>query len=67
MEVLTHEVVVPGALTGNHEEAEEPVRQQHLNLLVEARQVTLGVVTLIRVLSAPLEPTGRQLIGREGA
>ena len=65
--LLTHEVVIPGSLSRDHEEAEEPVGQQHLHLLVEAGQVALGVVTLVCVLSAPLEPAGSQLVGAERA
>lgn len=31
---LTHEIVVPRTLTGNHEKAEETIGQQHLHLFV---------------------------------
>ena len=54
-------------LSGNHEEAQEPVREEHLDLLVVAGQVALGVVALVGVGSAPLEPAGGQLVGRQGA
>lgn len=49
MRTLTHEVVIPAALRGHHEVAEEPVGQQHLHLLVVAGQVALGVVALVRI------------------
>lgn len=52
---LTHEVVVPGALYGNHEVAKEAIAEQHLNSLVMRRQVAFRIVTFVRVLSAPLE------------
>ena len=67
MKLLTHEVVVPRPLSRDHEEAEESVRQQHLHLLVEAGQVALGVVTLVCVLSSPLEPARRQFVGGQRA
>ena len=54
-------------LGGHHEEAEEPVGEQHLHFLVVAGQVALRVVALVRVGAAPLEARGRQLVGREGA
>ena len=64
---LTHEVVVPGDLARNHEEAQEAVREQHLDPLIVGRQVALGVVALVRVLSAPLVSAGRQLVGGQRA
>lgn len=64
---LTHEVVVPGHLPGHHEEAQEAVREQHLHSLIVGRQVAFGVVAFVRVLSAPLVATGRQLVGCERA
>ena len=42
-------------LCGDHEEAEEPVGEQHLHLLVVGGQVALRVVRLVRVGAAPLE------------
>ena len=42
-------------LCGDHEEAEEPVGEQHLHLLVVRGQVALRVVRLVRVGAAPLE------------
>jgi len=36
-----HEVVVPGALGGHHEEAEKAVAEQHLHPLVVGGQVAL--------------------------
>lgn len=65
--LLTHEVVVPGNLSRHHEEAQEAVRQKHLNPLIVGGQVALGVVALVCVLSAPLVPTGSQLVGRQSA
>ena len=67
MKLLTHKVIVPRPLSGDHEEAEESVRKQHLNFLVEAGQVALGIVTLVCVLASPLEPAGRQFVGGERA
>ena len=64
---LTHEVVIPGSLRGNHEESEEAIRQQHLNLLVVRWQVTFRVIAFVCVLSTPVVPTRRQLIRRQGA
>lgn len=64
---LTHEVVVPGALCWDHEEAEEAVGQEHLHPLVVGGEVTLGVVALVRVLPAPLVPTGGQFVGCQRA
>lgn len=64
---LTHEVIVPAALRGHHEVAQEPVGQQHLHLLVVAGQVALGIVALVGVARAPLEARGRQLVRRQGA
>lgn len=65
--LLTHKVIVPGNLTGHHEEAQEPIRQQHLHSLIVGRQVAFGVVALVRVLSAPLVAAGRQLVRCERA
>ena len=62
-----HEIVVPRALARHHEEAEELVRQQHLDSLVVRREVALGVVATISVLLAPLETAGRQLVGHQRA
>ena len=38
-----------------HEEAEEPVGEKHLDLLVVGGQVALRIVRLVRVGPAPLE------------
>lgn len=65
--LLTHEVVVPGDLTGNHEEAQEAVREQHLHSLIVGWQVTFRVVALVCVLSTPLVAAGCQLVGCERA
>ena len=64
---LTHEVVVPGSLGRRHEETEEAVGQQHLHALVVGRQVALGVVTRVRVLTSPLPACWGQLVGRQRA
>ena len=63
---LTHEVVVPGHLSRHHEEAKEPIGQEHLDPLVVRGQVALGVVALVCVLPAPLISTGSQLVGSQG-
>ena len=60
-----HEVVVPGPLRRDHEEAEESVGQEHLDFLVVARQVALRVVALVGVVLAPLEAAGGQFVGRQ--
>lgn len=65
--MLTHEVVVPRNLARHHEEAKEPVRQEHLYSFIVRGQVTFGVITLICVLSTPLIPTGSQLVGSQRA
>lgn len=64
---LTHEVVVPGSLRWNHEEAEEAIREQHLHPLVVGWQVALGVVPFVRVLPAPLVAARGQFVGCQGA
>lgn len=64
---LTHEVVVPGPLCWDHEEAEEAIGQQHLHPLVMGGQVALGVVPFVRVLPAPLVATGGQFVGCQRA
>ena len=65
VEAHAHEVVVPRALGGHHEEAEEAVGEQHLHLLVVRGHVALGVVALVGVLLAPLEAARRELVGGE--
>ena len=60
-----HEVIVPRALSGHHEKAQEAIGEQHLHFLVVRRQIALGVVALVRVLLAPLEARRRELVGRE--
>ncbi len=52
-----HKVVVPGPTVRNHEEPEEPVTEEHLDLLVVGREVALGIVPLVSILPTPLEPT----------
>ena len=63
----THEVVVPRTLSGNHEKSEESVWKEHLDFFVVAGQVTLGVVSLVGVVLAPLEAAGGQLVGGQRA
>lgn len=65
--LLTHEVVVPGHLARNHEEAQEAIREQHLHSLIMRWQVAFRVVPFVCVLSTPLIPTGCQLVGCECA
>merc|ERR1719383_1138448 len=62
-----HKVVVPRALGGNHEEAEESIGEQHLDFLVMRWQVAFGVVALVRVLTTPLISGRRQLVSRQRA
>lgn len=64
---LTHEVVIPGPLRWDHEEAEEAIRQQHLHPLVMGWQVALGVVPFVRVLPAPLVAAWGQFVGCQRA
>lgn len=64
---LTHEVVVPGALCWDHEEAEEAVGQEHLHPLIVGGEVTLGIVPFVRVLPAPLVPARGQFVGCQRA
>ena len=54
-------------LCWDHEESEESVREEHLDLLVVAGQVALGVVALVRVGAAPLKSAWGQLVGGQGA
>lgn len=63
---LTHEIVVPGRLSGHHEEAPEAIRQQHLDTLVTGGQVAFGVVAFVCVLPPPLVAAGSQLVGSKG-
>ena len=65
--ILTHEVVVPGALCWDHEETKETIREQHLHLLIVGRQVAMRVVTSVLVISSPLKAQRSQLVGSEGA
>ena len=67
MPLLTHKVVVPGHLARHHKEAQEAVRQQHLNPLIVGGQVALGVVARVCILSSPLVAARRQLVGSECA
>jgi len=64
---LTHEVVVPRALRRRHEEAKEAVRQQHLDLLVVRRQVALGIVAGVLVLTTPFIAAWSQLVRSQRA
>ena len=63
---LTHEVEVPGPLGGDHEEAQEAVRQEHLYFLVVRGEVTPGVVSGVLVVPAPFVARRRQFVGSEG-
>ena len=65
--LLTHEVIVPGALSGNHEESQESVRKKHLNLLIVRGQVTVRVVTSVFVLTTPVITRGGELVRCQGA
>lgn len=67
LRLLTHKVVVPGDLAGHHEEAQEAVREQHLDSFIVGWQVTFRVVALVCVLTTPLVSAGCQLVGCEGA
>ena len=64
---LTHEVVVPGTLSRDHEEPEEAIRQEHLHLLVVGGQVAGRVVTSVLVAPPPFVPRQGQLVGSQGA
>lgn len=67
LNLLTHEVIVPGTLARHHEEAQEPIRQQHLHSLVMGWQVAFRVVALVCVLPPPLVAAGRQFVSGERA
>lgn len=67
LNALTHEVIVPGTLPRHHEEAQEPVRQQHLHSLIMGWQVAFRVVALVCVLPTPLVAAGGQFVRGEGA
>ena len=62
-----HEVVVPRTLRWNHEESEETIGEKHLNFLVVAGKVALGVVAFVGVVLAPLEPARCQFVGGQRA
>lgn len=49
-----HEVIVPRPLSRNHEIAQEPVTQQHLDFLVVRGQISFGVVATVSVLATPV-------------
>ena len=49
-------------LSGNHEEAKEPIWQEHLDFLIVGGKVSLGVVALVRVGSTPLKTRWGQLV-----
>ena len=61
----THEIVIPGSLAWHHKEPQKSITQKHLNFLVMAWQVPLGIVTLVRVILAPFKTRGRQLVSRQ--
>lgn len=66
-QTLTHEVVVPGALSWNHEETKETIREQHLHLLVVGGQVAMGIIASVLVIATPLKTKRSQLVGCQGA
>ena len=59
---LTHEVEIPGTLWGDHEKAEETVRQQHLYFLVMWGKVATRVVATVFVVATPFETRRCQLV-----
>jgi len=48
-------VVVPRPRVGNHEEAQEEIREQHLHLLIKYRGVPLGIHSLLSVCFSPFK------------
>ena len=54
MLLLTHEIVIPGSLGWDHEEAQEPIRKKHLHLLIVGGQVAMGIVASVLVATPPL-------------
>jgi len=57
----THEVVVPHAITWDHKEAEEDVRQEHLHLLSVRGKVPSRVcLGYVLVAFTPCEPCRRE-------
>lgn len=68
-EVLPVKVVVPGAALWHHEEPEELVGQNQLDLLVHSRAVVWRVRLhgLLLVLFGPFHASARQLVYRERA
>mmetsp|Transcript_62206 Transcript_62206/g.196851 ORF Transcript_62206/g.196851 Transcript_62206/m.196851 type:complete len:1067 (-) Transcript_62206:4174-7374(-) len=60
-----HEVVVPAARLGNHVEAHEAVREEHLHLLVVRWEVAVRVGARVPVGPPPLVPARRELVRRE--
>ena len=49
-------------LGGDHEEAKEAIGEEHLDLLIVGGEVTLGVVALVCVGTAPFESRRCQLV-----
>ena len=69
-EVLAIEVVVPEATFGNHEEAEELVGEDHLDLLVEVLSGVVGLVGLhlrLLVLFTPFKSGSCELVDTQTA
>ena len=64
---LTHEVIVPGALGRDHEESQEPVGEQHLDLLIVRGEVAVRIVPCILVVATPFIAQRSQLVGSERA
>ena len=64
---LTHEVIVPGALGRDHEEPQEPVGEQHLDLFIVRGEVAVRVVPRVLIVATPFIAQRSQLVGRERA
>ena len=62
-----HEIVIPGTLARYHKKSQKSVTQKHLNFLVMAWQVPLGIVPFVRVILAPLESRGGQFVSSKRA
>ena len=60
-----HKIIIPNTLLRDHEEAEENIGQEHLNLLCVRREVTCGVGAGIFVGLAPLETLKGDAVRRE--
>mmetsp|Transcript_100977 Transcript_100977/g.289830 ORF Transcript_100977/g.289830 Transcript_100977/m.289830 type:complete len:466 (-) Transcript_100977:385-1782(-) len=65
--LLAHEVVIPDAVVRHHEEAQEDVTEQHLDLLGVRRQETGRVGARVLVGLAPLEALRSDPVRGQGA